>query len=176
MWPESIFSRWLMQRSNVLLPEPLGPMRPSTSPLATWRLTPRSTLSDPNRLCTSRASSMRPGLPSTPPVPPSLLCVTIGYQKREADSPFAAAGEDPQDTRSQRKRPVPLDNGEARLHFGLHHAKCGDNDQVPDGGNDEQLHHLEVDGIDEARCVCQLHEADGKCDGRVLGEGAARDA
>src|SRR5690606_37772025 len=40
----------LMQRRNVLLPEPLRPMMAMTSPSATTRLIPRSTTSEPKLL------------------------------------------------------------------------------------------------------------------------------
>ncbi len=39
MWPESTCSRPLSARKSVLLPDPLGPMRTSTSPLATRLVT-----------------------------------------------------------------------------------------------------------------------------------------
>ena len=41
--PASQPSRWLMQRSSVLLPEPLGPSSATTSPTRTVRSTPAST-------------------------------------------------------------------------------------------------------------------------------------
>ena len=47
-----------MQRMNVLLPEPEGPMRQSTSPRLTVRSMPRSTSSRPKCLLTCRASTI----------------------------------------------------------------------------------------------------------------------
>src|SRR5207302_7278028 len=47
-----------MQRRNVLLPDPDGPIRHSTSLGATSRSIPRSTSSRPNRLCTASAFTM----------------------------------------------------------------------------------------------------------------------
>ena len=42
-----------MQRSNVLLPEPLAPIMLTTIPRSTSKDTPRRTSSGPNLLCTS---------------------------------------------------------------------------------------------------------------------------
>src|SRR5581483_936455 len=49
-----------MQRSSVVLPEPLGPMMVIVSPAATSRSIPRSTSFTPNRLCsaTTRSSAL----------------------------------------------------------------------------------------------------------------------
>ena len=41
--PASQPSRWLMQRSSVLLPDPLGPSSATTSPTRTVRSSPAST-------------------------------------------------------------------------------------------------------------------------------------
>ena len=54
--PPSIFSRWLMQRMNVVLPEPEGPMMQTVSPLgdverdALQHLEPAEALVDVDRL------------------------------------------------------------------------------------------------------------------------------
>src|SRR6476660_5175978 len=45
-------SRKLMQRSRVVLPEPLGPITQTTSPVAISRSTPRRTCRSPKNLCT----------------------------------------------------------------------------------------------------------------------------
>jgi len=55
MRPPSIFSRWLMQRMKVVLPEPEGPMMQTVSPGSTSSVTPLSTSSRPKRLTTSSA-------------------------------------------------------------------------------------------------------------------------
>src|SRR6185312_9692363 len=47
-----------MQRSSVVLPEPLGPITTTTSPVATVSDTPRSTSSVPNRLWILAISSI----------------------------------------------------------------------------------------------------------------------
>src|SRR5215831_7814944 len=47
-----------MQRSSVVLPEPLGPITTTTSPEATDNETPRSTSSAPKLLETSATSSI----------------------------------------------------------------------------------------------------------------------
>src|SRR5438105_13281127 len=56
----------LMQRSNVLLPDPLEPTIAMRSPRCTSSVTPRSTCSSPKRLCRSRTrirvSAIAPGL------------------------------------------------------------------------------------------------------------------
>src|SRR5260221_4491173 len=51
-------SRWLMQRSTVDLPEPLGPMITVTCPLGTLRLTPSTARSGPNCLTRSLMTIM----------------------------------------------------------------------------------------------------------------------
>src|SRR5262249_45666049 len=48
--PPSGASRWLMHRSSVVFPEPLGPMTMTIPPLATDRLTPSTAVKAPNRL------------------------------------------------------------------------------------------------------------------------------
>src|SRR3954452_20170971 len=53
--PLSGRSSWLMQRRNVLLPEPEGPMMHDTSPRGTSSETPASACSAPKYLCTSTA-------------------------------------------------------------------------------------------------------------------------
>src|SRR5262249_50449441 len=58
--PASVLSVPLMQLMSVVLPEPLGPMRPKRSPCPTRRLTPPSAWKPPKRLvtsCTSRSVS-----------------------------------------------------------------------------------------------------------------------
>ena len=47
-----------MQRSAVLLPEPLRPMMARTSPRSTAKLTPSSTLRGPKLFCTSRSDTI----------------------------------------------------------------------------------------------------------------------
>src|SRR5262249_1545217 len=58
MRPPLIFSRWLMQRRKVVLPEPLGPMITTTSPRCTRMVMPRSTSLRWKYLWTSRASTI----------------------------------------------------------------------------------------------------------------------
>src|SRR5579862_8487443 len=58
MRPLLIFSRWLTQRRNVVLPEPLGPISTTTSPLLTLMEMTRRTSLRWKYLCTSRASTM----------------------------------------------------------------------------------------------------------------------
>ena len=48
--PDWIFSRWLMQRMNVVLPEPDAPIRTTTSRCFTVSETPFSTSLWPNHL------------------------------------------------------------------------------------------------------------------------------
>src|SRR5438045_3620034 len=47
-----------MQRSKVVLPEPLGPTMTTTSPGATWRSIPCSTSNVPNHLCRSWTTTL----------------------------------------------------------------------------------------------------------------------
>src|SRR3989304_514673 len=51
-------SRWLMHRSRVLFPDPLGPMITITSPRWTSRLTPRTASTEPKYLCRSLTTMM----------------------------------------------------------------------------------------------------------------------
>src|SRR5215469_1270708 len=62
MCPLSIFSRWLMQRSSVVLPEPLGPIITTTCPRFTERSTPFKTVRRPKRftICSARTISLVP--------------------------------------------------------------------------------------------------------------------
>ena len=53
--PASIFSRWLMHRRNVDLPDPDGPIRQNTSPRRTSRSMPLSTSTRPKDLWTPSA-------------------------------------------------------------------------------------------------------------------------
>ena len=55
MRPPSIRSRWLMQRRNVVFPEPDGPMMQTTSPRLTSSETPQSTRLRPKYFSTSSA-------------------------------------------------------------------------------------------------------------------------
>src|SRR5689334_16158862 len=56
--PPSMVSRPLMQRSSVLLPEPERPMMATTSPSATSRSTPSSTVAGPKRLVSALISTI----------------------------------------------------------------------------------------------------------------------
>src|SRR5689334_5727905 len=56
--PSSIVSSRLMQRSAVLLPEPLRPMIATTEPRRTWNDTPSRTSTVPKRLRTAATSTM----------------------------------------------------------------------------------------------------------------------
>src|SRR5688572_19262877 len=58
IWPASMVSSRLMQRSAVLFPEPLRPMMATTDPGRTWNVTPSSTLTVPKRLQTDWTSTM----------------------------------------------------------------------------------------------------------------------
>src|SRR5215217_6617794 len=60
-----------MQRSIVVLPEPLGPMLQTTSPVWTSRSTPRSTCSLPKYFCTWAIRTI--GAAAVPGVSPVLL-------------------------------------------------------------------------------------------------------
>ena len=63
-----------MQRKKVVFPEPLAPMRTTTSPRATSMLTPRNTSKRPKRLCTSRLRTMSSDIaPTFYPRPPGGL-------------------------------------------------------------------------------------------------------
>ena len=64
MRPELMVWRPQMALKHVVLPAPLGPMRPVTVPASTVRLTPRSACTPPNR--TSACATSRSGIPSPP--------------------------------------------------------------------------------------------------------------
>ena len=57
-------SSWLMQRSSVLLPDPLGPMIAITSPVCNVRSMSSSTSCVPKRLCTASSCSSAPPRPT----------------------------------------------------------------------------------------------------------------
>src|SRR5688500_14779964 len=63
MLPRSIFSSPLMQRSAVLLPDPLRPISATTCPFSTLSEIPCSTLSVPKLLWTSSTSTCDMELP-----------------------------------------------------------------------------------------------------------------
>src|SRR5512136_2106717 len=58
MPPSSFLSVPAMQLTSVLLPEPLGPIRPTRSPGPTAKSTPSSAVKPPNRLMTPDTSSI----------------------------------------------------------------------------------------------------------------------
>src|SRR3954452_4122497 len=60
MRPFWIFSRWLMHRRKVVLPEPLGPIKTTVSLGMTVRSMPRSTSVCPKLLYTSSARTIGP--------------------------------------------------------------------------------------------------------------------
>src|SRR3954454_949820 len=130
--PLSGRSSWLMQRRNVLLPEPEGPMMHRTSPRGTSSETPASACSAPKYLCTSTAAtiaSMRSG--------PLRLVRDRGLR-----APLAAAlGE------------VPLEEVLADLEH-------GHDDQVPDRGDDQELDDARVGIVDRLRVAQDLGVAD----------------
>src|SRR3989304_5928448 len=150
MRPPSTRSRWFMQRRNVVLPEPLGPMMTTTSPCATSIVTPRSTSSRPKRLWTSTARNMGSAIAPTfyaAPVPASNA---------------AAAPHEGQRPREQRLRPLPLGDRESALELRLKEAEDGDEHEIPEGRHRVHLHHLEALRSLYPRRIHQLHAADGE--------------
>src|SRR5579875_309588 len=92
MRPSSIFSRWLMQRSSVVLPEPLGPIMTTTWPRRTERSMPFSTVRWPKRLTIFSArtiSSLFACRSSIIHVPPDLVptdqCASTARLASEAE-------------------------------------------------------------------------------------------
>src|SRR5699024_10937345 len=71
MWPREISSRWLMQRRNVLLPEPDAPIRHCTWPTLTSRSMPLRTSRLPKCLCTFSATTMLACVIAPPPDAPA---------------------------------------------------------------------------------------------------------
>src|ERR1700722_12438636 len=65
-----------MQLKSVVLPAPLGPIKPQIAPRATSKETSSSAVTPPNRIVTpwtaSRAEAWRSASPSPPPLPPAL--------------------------------------------------------------------------------------------------------
>src|SRR6185369_1230341 len=59
MIPASGFTKPVMRLNTVVFPAPLGPMRKTTSPSSTWKLTSLVASSPPNRLLTFSNSRMR---------------------------------------------------------------------------------------------------------------------
>src|SRR3972149_2010259 len=100
-----------MQRRKVVLPEPLGPMRTTTSPRATSIETPRSTSSRPKRFWTSTARTIDSDIAPTfyaPPVSPSNA---------------ASTPDDGHHPREEALRSFPLGDGEGALQPRLEKAK-----------------------------------------------------
>src|SRR3954451_16866878 len=134
--PLSGRSSWLMQRRNVLLPEPEGPMMHDTSPRGTSSETPASACSAPKYLCTSTAvtiASMRSG--------PLRLERHDGLR-----APLAAA-----------LREVSLQ----KVLADLEHRN---DDEVPDGGDDQELDDARVGVVDRLRVAQALGVADDALD------------
>src|SRR3990172_4829277 len=147
-----------MQRRNVVLPEPLGPMTTTTSPRSTSIVTPRSTSSRPKRLSTSRARNMGSAIAPTFYAPP-------------APASNAAAAHNRQRPREQRLRPLPLGDSEGALELRLKQAEDGDEHEIPEGRHRIHLHHFEALRSLYLRRVHQLHDADGERHRCVLEHG-----
>src|ERR1044071_189467 len=74
------------QLISVVLPDPLGPMRPKRSPAFTWRLTPFSAVKPPNRLTSASTSRSAPAMAaSAPPELPDEADQSLGSQHHEED-------------------------------------------------------------------------------------------
>src|SRR5215469_12095147 len=65
--PVSLRKVPVMQLTSVLLPEPLGPSRPTRSPVATWKSTPSSATKPPKCLLTLVAVRMLSAMALLPP-------------------------------------------------------------------------------------------------------------
>src|SRR5579863_113148 len=127
--PSLIVSSWLMQRKNVLLPEPDGPMMHSTSPWATSSVMPLSASNSPYDLRTPEARTIElMSVPST--VERSGGSLACGRAARAA-------------------RITQLD---ARLQERQH----GHDDEIPDARDDQQFDHACVRVIDVLRVVQHL--------------------
>src|SRR5437763_1251368 len=119
--PALIFSRWLMQRRNVDLPEPDGPITTATSPERTVRSMPLSTSRWPKDLCTLSARTIRS----------SVLM----------DDPSDAGRFDQRRRGLARAGPVPP--GEVPLDVVLHDHQDAAQDQVPQACADQDGEHVE---------------------------------
>src|SRR5712691_10322644 len=138
-----------MQRRNVLLPEPDGPIMHITSWGATSRSMPRSTSSRPKLLCTASALTI-----GTPPISvrPRQRHRRLEWRRRNTTGEEDLLEPLPWRWRQLTlgaSRVVPLEvvlaDGQDRRHR-----------QVPDAGHDRQLHDGEIGAGDLLRSCEQL--------------------
>src|SRR5215207_1569652 len=130
--PLSGRSSWLMQRRNVLLPEPEGPMMHDTSPRATSSETPASACSASKYLCTSTAATIA-----------SMRSGPLWLERDDGLLP-----------------PLAASLGEVPFEEVLADLEHGDDDQVPDGGDDQELDDARVGVVDRLRVAQDLGVAD----------------
>src|SRR4029453_3895728 len=124
--PALSFSRWLMQRRKVDLPEPDAPSRTTTWPGSTSMSMPLSTSRWPKLLCT--ASALTIGVPS--PGPAAALparSVSMARSLRPRPGPYLSGAE-------------PL--GEVPLDIELANHQHAGQGQVPKAGRDQHREHL----------------------------------
>ena len=118
--PPSIFSRWLMQRRNVDLPDPDGPTRHITWPGCDREVDAREHLDRPEALVDARR-----------PAPSAQASATAAVSPRRADP---HAGDQPlQRPRRRRRGVVPAT--EAPLQVVLPDHQHARDEQVPDAGH-----------------------------------------
>ena len=145
MRPSWMRSRWLMQRRKVVLPDPDGPMRTTTSLRRTVRSTPLRTCSaaevlvDVGRLDDDAVRRA----PATRRWHPAGRAAREGHRRRGRSSDAA-----PRMPRSRQ----PLAQADAlslptrvpaAVRSGLDRCPTGRQQQVPDGRGDEQLERME---------------------------------
>src|SRR5579862_13236 len=140
--PPSMPSRWLMHRSNVLLPAPDGPRMHSTSDSRTRRSTPLRTWRLPKDFETAWHST------------------TSGLVATSASA--MAHPHPPADHRALEQRPTPPVEAasELPLEVVLPDAQHRRRHEVPRSRHDEELHHIRVGVVDRLGRPEQLVQHD----------------
>src|SRR5262245_42669205 len=172
MRPRLILPRWPMQRKNVVLPEPLGPMTQTTSLRCTCILTPRKTSLLWKYLCTSTASTIgRVPLAFVPVLGaaindpswlnPSQSGATLVLQRDRPKSRcgYTLAKQSPIPGSTLQNRRVDIGGVEPALDGGLYEAPDGRQQEIPEAGDDQQFKCAKERAANYLRRVEQLRQA-----------------
>src|ERR1700754_957187 len=135
-----------MQRSSVLLPEPLRPMIATIWPCLTSSETPSSTFIGPKYLVTSRTCTISPVAGAPPPFVAALFC--------DMQSPFENAARDRQRIADREIDRRNDDEDEEGLEGGVVDALAGARqlDETDHRGERGVLHHLHHESDRRRRC------------------------
>src|SRR5713101_6809914 len=128
-----------MQRRNVLLPEPEGPIMHITSPGETSRSMPRSTSSRPKLLCTASALTMGVALMSS--MPSRERHWQLRRRRRVEGKEYS-----PQPLDRRLRQLALRAPGEVPLEVKLSDRQDRGHEQIPDADDEDQLDDVEVGG------------------------------